>query len=303
MAILIDEKTQVIVQGITGTNGRRLTKLMLDMGSKIVAGVTPGKGGQVVESVPVFDTVYHAKEKFPEADATFICVPASTARSSALEAIDAGVRVLVLHAERVPLHDVMDIIDSARQAGAWMIGPNTIGILSPGKCLVGSQGAKAEYARKIFLEGPCGVISRSGGQTTTLCYYLSRRGIGASTVVSTGGDAILGTTWKELLHLFEQDKETKAVVAFGEIGTNSEEDAAELLRSGEFTKPFIVYVAGRYAMPEMRFGHAGAIIYRGSGTAAAKMDLLRDAGAIVVDSLSEIGDAAAEALKEEARRK
>ncbi len=289
MAILVNEHTRVLVQGITGTAGRRLTRLMLDMGSNVVAGVTPGKAGEIEAGLPVFDTVFQAKEVFPELDTTFICTPPSSARTSCFEAIAAGLKLLVLHTERVPLHDVLDIVSYAKESGVQVVGPNTIGVLSPGKCLVGSQGGTAEYARKVFLQGPCGVISRSGGQTTTLCYYLARNGIGASTVVSTGGDAVVGTSVAELLQLFEKDQETELVVAFGEIGTSAEEDAASMIIEKKFTKPLIIYVAGRFALPEMRFGHAGAIITRGEGTADAKRKLLRDAGAIVVDSLSDIG--------------
>jgi succinyl-CoA synthetase alpha subunit len=270
---------------------------MLDMGSQVLAGVTPGKAGETVAGVPVFDTVFQAKDAFPNLDATFICTPPSSARSSCFEAIAAGFKLIVLHTERVPLHDVLDVVSYAKELRARVIGPNTIGVLSPGRCLVGSQGATVEYSRKIFLQGPCGVISRSGGQTTTLCYFLARNGIGASTVVSTGGDAVVGTSIAELLELFEKDQETKIVVAFGEIGTSAEEDAAAVIAERKFTKPFIIYVAGRFAMPEMRFGHAGAIITRGQGTADRKREVLKAAGAVVLESLSDVGVVAAGMLR------
>lgn len=296
MAILINEETQVMVQGITGREAQLRVELMGSYGTRVVAGVTPGKGGQEVMGVPVYDTVAEAVENHPGISATCIFVPARVAKQAAMEAIDAGIRVISLHPERVPQQDMLEIIAYSRGKGVTVIGPNTIGVISPGKALIGMIGGNVDFARQCFRPGRIGVLSRSGGNTTTLSYYLTRAGFGQSTAVSVGGDAFIGATWCDLLALFEKDPETQAVAVFGEIGTTTEEDAAAFIKQGGFTKPMVAYVAGRYARPNMRFGHAGAIISRGTGAAEGKIEALRSAGVHVVDHFGDIGEALKTAL-------
>ncbi len=292
MAILLDETTEVVVQGATGKEGQFRIQMMRDYGTNIVAGVTPGRGGMEVAGVPVYDTVEEAREKHPGLSTSVIFVPPRLAKSAAFEALDAGIRFILLVPERVPQQDMLEIIQWARDCGAIVIGPNSIGVVSPGKAIIGVIGGRPELMQTAFRPGPCGVLSRSGGQTTTLCYYLTKAGVGQSTAIGVGGDAFIGATWGELLPLFERDPETKMMAFFGEIGTTNEEDAAALIKAGGFTKPIVAYVSGRYARPDVRFGHAGAIISRGIGTAEAKIAALRDAGVHVVEHLGDIGPTA-----------
>lgn len=296
MAILIDEKTRIVVQGITGREGRLRTNLMLDAGAVIAAGVTPGRGGETSRGIPVYDTVTAARKAHPEIDASLIVVPSAGAKDAALEAIEAGVRVVCLMPERLPHHDTLEIIAHARAAGAIVIGPNSPGLLSPGKSLIGGLGGRIDMLRTAFRPGRIGIISRSGGNTMTIAYYLSKSGFGVSTAVGVGGDAFIGTSWRTLLELFEQDKETDAVVAYGEIGGLNEEGAADAIREGAYTKPLVVMVAGRNAREGMRFGHAGAIVSAHSGSADAKIAVLKEAGAFVLDHLVDVGPTVAAVL-------
>lgn len=297
MSILIDESTQVIVQGITGREARLRAHQMKEYGTKLVAGVTPGRGGEKVEGVPVFDTVADAKRHFPMIAATSIFVPASTAKAAAFEAIDAGIKVIVLHPERVPQQDMLEIVQYNRDYGeSTVIGPNSLGVISPGKALMGMIGGRADTAREFFKAGVAGVISRSGGNTTTLSYYLTKAGVGQTTSISMGGDACVGSTYVDYMKLFEKDPETRLVAIFGEIGTSAEEDLADFIRSGGFSKPVIAYVSGTYARPEMRFGHAGAIISGGRGTTEAKREALRSAGVVVLEHFGDVGQNASELL-------
>jgi succinyl-CoA synthetase alpha subunit len=298
MAILIDESTEVLVQGITGREAQLRVRLMKEYGTKVVAGVTPGRGGRTVEGVPVYNTVKEAKEYHPGISVSAVFVPARAAKTAAFEAIDAGIGLTTLHPERVPQQDMLEVIAYARGGNARVIGPNTIGLVSPGKSLVGMIGARADLAREFFKPGPVGVVSRSGGNTTTLAYYLSKVGLGQTTAVGMGGDAFVGTTLIDLLALFEQDDETEMVAFFGEVGTSVEEDAAEFIKQGGFTKPFVGYVSGRYARADVRFGHAGAMISRGRGTAQGKVEALRGAGAYMVEHFGEIGEVAKRILAE-----
>lgn len=292
MSILVDENTRVVVQGATGREAILRIKLMQAYGTKVVAGVTPGKGGQAVDGVPVYNTVVEAMDHHPGINTSTIFVPASAAKVGAFEALDAGIKVITLHPERVPQQDMLEVIEYARKRNAYVIGPNTIGAISPGKALVGMIGGNAQSAREFFQQGPVGVLSRSGGNTTTLAFYINRAGLGQTTAIGMGGDAFVGTTLKEFLALFEQDPETKMVAFFGEIGTSMEEDAAEFIREGGFTKPMVAYVSGVYARPDMRFGHAGAMITRGVGTAQSKREAFRRAGVHVVEHFGEIGNIA-----------
>lgn len=290
MAILVDEKTEVVVQGITGREGLIRTRCMREYGTKIVAGVTPGKGGSDAEGIPVYNTIKEALERHPNLHLAAILVPRGFAKNAALEALDAGMKVVVLITERIPHQDILEVIARSKESGAYVIGPNSPGIVSPGKANIGGLGGRAEFARDFFTKGPIGVISRSGGTATTICYYLTKAGLGQSTAIGMGGDAYVGMNLCELLALFEKDEETKAVAFYGEIGTTIEEDAAKFIKSGGFTKPMVAYIAGRYTRPEIRFGHAGAIITRGRGRAEDKIRALKDAGVRVVEHLCEIGN-------------
>lgn len=297
MSILIDSTQRVIVQGITGREGTARTRLMLGYGTQIVAGVTPGRGGAQVEGVPVFDTVRAASDAVGAIDVSVIFVPAALVKDAALEALDAGVRLLVLVPDRVPIYDVLEIDEAARRAGAHFVGPNTLGVLSPDKGVLGMMGGRAASARSWFFAGPVGVTSRSGGITTSIAYYLARAGIGASTLVHVGGDALVGLPHAEILKRFQDDPQTEAVVLFGEIGTSQEEAAAALIEAGGFTKPLIAYVGGKAAKSGTRFSHAGAIVEGGRGTYAGKVARLREVGAHVVESFGDIPRVTAEVLK------
>ncbi len=296
MAILIDENTRVLVQGITGREGRTRTRLMKEYGTKVVAGVTPGKGGQEVEGIPVYDTVFEAWEKHGPIDASAIFVPAPLVKEAALEAIEAGVKLLLLVPDRVPIHDVLEIYDYAKEKGAKFIGPNTLGILSPGKAVLGMIGGRAKSAREWFKPGPVGVTSRSGGITSAISYYISKAGFGQSTIVHVGGDAVVGMPHPEIVKLFEKDPQTEVIVMFGEIGTSQEERVAELMKNKEVTKPLIAFIGGKAAQKGTRFSHAGAIVEGNRGSWESKVNALKEAGAIVVDKITDIPEAVKKVL-------
>lgn len=288
MAILLDENTRVLVQGITGREGMARTRLMMDYGTQVVAGVTPGKGNQDVLGVPVYDTVAEAIEAQGEIDASVIFVPAPLVKNAALEAIAAGIKFLVLVPDRVPIYDVLEIHHAARLAGARFLGPNTLGMLSVDRAVLGMMGGRAAAARSWFKKGTVGVTSRSGGITSSIAYYLSRRGIGVSTLVHVGGDAVVGLPHPAVATEFEKDPDTVAVVMFGEIGTSQEEAVADLIEAGRFTKPLIAYVGGAAAKSGTRFSHAGAIVEGERGTHASKVKRLREVGAHIVDRFDAI---------------
>jgi succinyl-CoA synthetase alpha subunit len=288
MAILIDETKQVIVQGITGREGRARARLMKEYGTDIVGGVTPGRGGQEVEGLPVFDTVEEARENLGSIDVSVLFIPAPLVRDAALEAIDAGVKLLVIVPDRVPIYDVLEIAKAAEGAGAKFVGPNTLGVLSPGKGVLGMIGGRAVSARSWFFPGPVGVCSRSGGITSSMAYYLAQEGIGATTLIHVGGDAIVGLPLPEVVRLFQADPDTKAVVMFGEIGTSQEEMVADLIEQGEVTKPVVAYIGGKGAKSGTRFSHAGAIIEGGRGTREGKVSRLKEVGVHIVDNFGDI---------------
>jgi len=288
VAILIDETKKVMVQGITGREGMARTQLMMDYGTQVVAGVTPGKGGKEVLGVPVYDTVLECQERFGDIDVSVIFVPAPLVKNAALEALEMGIKLVVIVPDRVPIWDVMAIAQRAAETGGRFVGPNTLGLLSPGKAVLGMIGGRAETARQWFKPGNVGVTSRSGGITSSIAYYLSKSGIGLSTIIHVGGDAIVGTPHPDVMRLFEQDEETKAVVMFGEIGTSQEEQVADLIERGEFTKPLIAFIGGKAAKEGTRFSHAGAIVEGGRGTYEGKVKRLREVGAHVVDAFDEI---------------
>jgi succinyl-CoA synthetase alpha subunit len=306
MSIIIDKSKRVLVQGITGREGRARSRLMLGYGTRIVAGCTPGKGGQEVEGVSVYDTVGDAVAAVGEVDVSVVFVPAALVKAAALEAIGGGVRLLVLVPDRVPIWDTMEIAAAARAAGASFIGPNTLGVLSPGKAVLGMIGGRAESAREWFNEPrpghTAGVVSRSGGMTSSCGYYLSRAGVGLSTLVHVGGDSVIGMPVPDVALEFETDPETDVIVVFGEIGGSQEERLAELVRSGRVSKPVVAYIGGAAAREGTRFSHAGAIIEGGRGTHAAKVAALEEAGARVVASFGELPEAVLEILARQGAR-
>ncbi len=275
MSIYINDKTRVLVQGITGNQGSFHTGQMLKYGTNIVGGVSPGKGGKEVEGVPVYDTVFEAVEK-KQADASILFIPAPFAKDAALEALAAGVKILVLIPEHIPLQDAMDIMAQAKRHNAVIVGPNTFGLVSSGACKIGIM------PNQYFVPGPVGVVSRSG----TLCYeivgHLTQGGVGTTTVVGLGGDRVVGLDFIDVLEQFEKDPETKTVVLVGEIGGSAEEEAAAYIKSS-MSKPVVAYLAGKSAPPGKRMGHAGAIIERGRGTFESKVKALSAAGVAVAD--------------------
>lgn len=288
MAILIDQNKRVLVQGITGREGMARAKLMTEYGTQVVAGVTPGRGSERVEGVPVYDTVLEAWEQVGPLDVSVLFIPAPLVKSAALEAIDAGVKLLVIVPDRVPIYDVLSIAARAQAVGARFIGPNTLGVLSPGKAVLGMMGGRASAAKSWFIPGPVGISSRSGGITSSMAYYLAREGIGATTLVHVGGDAVVGMPHPDVMLEFERDPETQAVVMFGEIGTTQEERVADLIEAGAFTKPLIACIGGKAARQGTRFSHAGAIVEGGRGTYEGKVERLREVGATVVDSFMDL---------------
>jgi succinyl-CoA synthetase alpha subunit len=288
MAILIDRTKRVIVQGITGREGRARARLMKEYGTQVVGGVTPGQGGQEVEGLPVFDGVAEAWEALGPIDVSVLFIPAPLVRNAALEALDAGVKLLVLVPDRVPMYDVLEIIRAADHAGARFVGPNTLGVLSPEQGVLGMIGGRAAAAREWFRPGPVGICSRSGGITSSMAYYLAQAGIGATTLVHVGGDAIIGLPLPEVVLLFEADPDTRAIVMFGEIGTSQEEQVADLMAQGRVTKPLVAYIGGKGAKAGTRFSHAGAIIEGGRGTRETKVERLQAAGAHIVESFGDI---------------
>jgi succinyl-CoA synthetase alpha subunit len=296
MSILIDQNKRVLVQGITGREGMARTKLMREYGTQVVAGVTPGKGGQVVEGVPVFDTIKEAWEVAGPIDVSVLYIPAPIVKAAALEAIYAGVKLLVIVPDRVPIWDVLAIADAAKEAGAHFVGPNTLGVLSPGKGVLGMIGGRASSAKEWFFPGPVGVTSRSGGMTSSTAYYLAQAGIGATTLVHVGGDPVIGLPHPDVVQLFQDDPETRAIVMFGEIGGSQEERVADLIESGEVTKPVIAYIGGKAAKSGTRFSHAGAIIEGGRGTYEGKVDRLRSVGATVVEAFGDLPAATKDVL-------
>jgi len=250
--------------------------------------VTPGKAGQEVHGVPVFDSVKDVWGRLGPVDVSVMFVPASLVKTGALEALEAGVKLLVLVPDRVPIWDVLEIARLARAKGARFVGPNTLGLLSPGKAVCGMIGGTAERARDWFKPGAVGVSSRSGGMTSALAYYMSREGIGQSTIIHVGGDAVVGLSHPEVMELFQDDEETRCAVMFGEIGTTQEERVADLIERGRFTKPLIAFIGGKAAKSGTRFSHAGAIVEGGRGSYQTKVERLRRAGVRVVDSIFDI---------------
>ena len=289
MSILIGKATRVLVQGITGQAGAFHTEKMVEYGTQVVAGVTPGKGGSAVHGVPVFNTVKEAAAA-ARPTATAIFVPATFAFAAVSEALDAGLELVVVITEGIPTLDMVRIRRRLAGTRTRLIGPNCPGLITPGTCKVGIMPGY------IHRRGSVGVLSRSGTLTYDAVYQLTQAGLGQSTCVGIGGDPVIGSSFVHLLALFEQDPETEAVVLIGEIGGTEEEEAAALIKAKQFTKPVFAFIAGRMAPKEKRMGHAGAIIAGGRGTAAEKMAALQEAGAMVIDSPAAIGRTVAAAL-------
>lgn len=293
MPIIIDETKRVLVQGITGREGQARTRLMLGYGTNVVAGVTPGKGGQQEQGVPVFNTVAEAMTHSESnhagpIDVSVVFVPARLVKAAAIDAIEAGVKTVVLVPDRVPVWDAMAIAAAAQAHDARFVGPNSLGVISPGRAVVGMIGGRAESAKAWFKQGPAGVISRSGGMSSSTAYYLGKQGIGCSTICHVGGDSVLGIRIPDAALMFQDDPDTKAIVIFGEIGGSQEEDLATLMRAGRVTKPVVAYIGGKAAKAGTRFSHAGAIIEGNRGTHEGKARALTEAGATVVPSFGDL---------------
>ncbi|MFH1147811.1 MAG: succinate--CoA ligase subunit alpha [Pseudomonadota bacterium] len=281
MSILVDEKTRVVVQGLTGKEGSFHARQCIAYGTKVVAGVTPGKRGQSVDDVPVFNTVREACEE-RAANTSLIFVPAAFAADAIVEAAEAGIRVIVCITEGIPVLDMVRVLRYLKGKDCHLIGPNCPGLISPGKCKVGIMPGP------IHTSGPIGVVSRSGTLTYEVVDQLTKAGLGQSTCIGIGGDPLIGSTFIDVMKLFVADQNTEAVVMIGEIGGTAEEEAASYIKDS-FSKPVISYIAGRTAPPGRRMGHAGAIISGGQGTAARKMEALRQSGIHVVENIGEIG--------------
>jgi succinyl-CoA synthetase alpha subunit len=288
LSILVDKNTRVVVQGITGKEGSFHTGQMIAYGTKVVAGVTPGKGGTEHQGVPIFDTVADAV-KGTGANATVIYVPPPFAADAIMEAADAGLALAVCITEGIPALDMVRAFDYLRDRTTRLIGPNCPGIISPGKCKIGIMPAH------IHAEGRIGVVSRSGTLTYEAVHQLTNLGLGQSTAIGIGGDPVIGTGFVDALELFEADPDTDAVVMIGEIGGTAEEQAAAFVRD-HMTKPVVGFIAGQTAPPGRRMGHAGAIIAGGKGTAAEKMTAMKAAGIHVVESPADIGAKIKQAL-------
>ena len=283
MGIIVDENTKVVVQGITGTQGKFHSKYMMDYGTDIVAGVTPGKGGQEINGIPVYNTVQRAKEQ-EDANASIIFVPARFSKDAAFEAINAGMDPVVVITENIPVQDSAEIMRLAEINDTTVIGPNTPGIISPGKSKVGIM------PNHIFEEGNVGLVSRSGTLTYEIVNTMTRRGYGQSTAFGLGGDPIVGMNFIDALKLYDKDDGTDAVIMIGEIGGSAEENAAKYIKDN-FDKPVVGYIAGRTAPKGKQMGHAGAIVSEsGTGTAESKINALERAGVSVAKMPTEIGD-------------
>ena len=286
MGIILSSETRVVVQGITGREGTFWTERMLKAGTKIVAGVTPGKEGQEVHGVPVYNSVRKAvKEK--GCDTSVMFVPPAFTKDAVFEALDAGIKTMVILAEHVPVHDMLEMKTFAKECGAMILGPNTAGSATIGEAMLGFIPFWLDY---VYRPGPIGVVTRSGSLTNEVSSHIVSAGLGQTSVIGIGGDPVPGTRTAEVLELFERDAKTEAVVLVGEAGGTMEEEAAELVKRGGFTKPLIAFLAGRFAPPEKKMGHAGAIITGGKGSVQSKTEALESAGAKVAMKPAEVGE-------------
>jgi succinyl-CoA synthetase alpha subunit len=289
MSILINKDTTFIIQGITGREAVSMTRECLDYGSKIVGGVTPGRAGRDIYGVQVYDTVEAITER-TRVDGSVVVVPPAFTRDAVFEALHAGIKLIVVVTERIPRFEVAQMVELAKQKGARIIGPNCLGILSPGEAKMGGLGGRAEDARKAFTKGPIGVMSRSGGMTTEMCNTLTAAGLGQSTAVSIGGDAIIGSTYADLMPLYEADQQTKAIVIYCEPGGRMEAELARWVVENKSRLSIVAFMAGRFMdeMPGMRFGHAGTIVEGKADTTAEKIARLEEAGISVAERIEDI---------------
>lgn len=288
MSILINKSTRVLIQGITGKSGTQAASELLDYETKLVAGVTPGKGGEEVDTVPVFNTVAEAIQQVGPVDVSMVYVPPLLAKAAVIEAIEAGIPLVHIFVEKMPVLDVAQVLAKANKKGTRILGPASVGAISPGEAKIGSIGGP--NPDRVFSKGQVGVISKSGGMCSELAMLITNSGFGQSTVVGVGGDLLTGTSFADLLLEFEEDQATKVVVAFGEVGGSSEIEAAKLIKEGGFTKPFIVFLAGKFAesLPkDTALGHAGAIVGL-EANMEEKIRALREAGAIVAENFEDI---------------
>jgi succinyl-CoA synthetase alpha subunit len=293
MSVFLDGATRCIVQGITGREGGFWTRRMLDQGTKIVAGVTPGKGGATVEEIPVYDTVKEATERH-QAEASVLFVPPPGNKDAVFEALDAGIRKLVLLADGIPLQDQMAIRSYAIDVGARVFGANTAGVVTPSQAMLGFIPWWLEY---VYQPGEIGVMTRSGSLTNEINTHIVAAGLGHSTCLGIGGDPVPGTRFAEALQLFEADLGTEAVVLVGEVGGTMEEEVAEAIQGGAFTKPLAAFIAGRTAPPGKKMGHAGAIITGGKGSIQSKWEALSSVGVGLAERPSLIGEVLNDLLK------
>jgi succinyl-CoA synthetase alpha subunit len=301
MSILISAETTFIVQGITGREAVNLTRECLDYGkgAKVVGGVTPGRLGRDVHGVPVFDTVAQAVEHHGEGiDGSVVTVPPAFTKDAVFEALENGIKLVVIVTERIPRRDVAEMVELAHLRGARIIGPNCLGIMVPDEVKMGGIGGPARDAAKAYTPGPVGVMSRSGGMTTEISSTLSAAGLGQSTAVSIGGDAIIGSSYAELMPLFEADDQTQAIVIYTEPGGRMEAELARWVTENESRLPIVAFMAGRFMdeMPGMSFGHAGTIVEGKEDTATEKIARLAEAGIVVAEEIAEIPDLVRERL-------
>jgi succinyl-CoA synthetase alpha subunit len=302
MSILLSQETTFIVQGITGREAVNLTKECLDYGSKVVGGVTPGRKGREVHGVPVFDTVEQAVAHHGgPIDGSVITVPPAFTKDAALEAIENGIKLIVIVTERIPRRDVAQMVELAEMRGARIIGPNCLGLIVPEVCKMGGIGGPAKDAAKAYAPGPVGVMSRSGGMTTEISSSLTQAGLGVSTAVSIGGDAIIGSTYAELMPYFEADEQTRAIVIYTEPGGRMEAQLSEWVAANDSRLPIVAFMAGKFMddeeMKGMSFGHAGTIVEGKEDTATEKIARLEAAGIRVVERIDEIPDAVKQKLE------
>jgi succinyl-CoA synthetase alpha subunit len=289
MSILINADTTFIVQGITGREAVSLTRENLDYGAKIVGGVTPGRAGRDVYGVPVYDCVRDITAK-THVDGSVVCVPPRFTRDAVFEALENGIKLIVIVTERIPRREVAQMVELAGMRGARIIGPNCLGIISPGEAKMGGVGGPAANTKTAYSKGHVGIMSRSGGMTTEIASTLTAAGLGQSTAVSIGGDAIIGTSYAELMPLFEADTQTQAIAIYSEPGGRMEAELAEWIRDNNSRLPIVAFMAGRFMdeMPGMRFGHAGTIVEGKEDTTADKIERMRNAGIAVAERIEEI---------------
>ena len=292
MSILIDKDTKVLIQGITGKEGSYWTKHMKDMGTHIIVGVTPGKEGQAVEDIPVYNTVRKAVSRH-EVDAAMLFVPPRFTKDAVMEALDSGIKKIVAVADGIPLYDTIQIRQAAKEASAYVIGGNTSGVISPGKAMMGFF---PYWIERVYKPGRIGVMTRSGSLTNEVTAMVVSAGYGVSTLVGVGGDPVPGTRFAEMLPLYEADEETDAVVIIGELGGTMEEEVADAIHDGIFTKPLVAFLGGRTAPKGKRMGHAGAIITGGKGSVDGKIKALNSVGVLVADRPRLVGTLLKEVL-------